>query len=139
MTPLEIALTQYGQKEIAGEKDNTVIVKYAKDIGMDWVKHDETAWCAIFVNWCFLKSGFDFKWKANARSWLLQGQMTDTPALGDVVIFKRGNSAWQGHVGFYINETHGYINVLGGNQSNQVKISMYLKSKVLGFRRFKKL
>ena len=42
---LEIALSQYGQKEIAGEKDNLTIVGYAKEAGHAWVNDDETPWC----------------------------------------------------------------------------------------------
>jgi len=135
-TPLEIALTQYGQKEVNGVIDNATIIKYAKETGATWVKHDEVAWCAIFMNWVFKTAGFNFEWKANARSWLTRGKVTDSPTLGDIVIFKRGNSKWQGHVGIYINQTKDHIHVLGGNQSNQVNISRYLKKNAIGFRKF---
>jgi len=38
-------------------------------------------------------------------------------------------------VGIYINEANGFINVLGGNQSDQVKISSFGKTNLLGYRK----
>ena len=136
---IETALSQYGQKEIVGSNDNPTIVHYAKESGFEWVNDDETPWCSIFVNWVALKSGYERTRKANARSWLKIGEEIETPHVGDIVVFKRGNSSWQGHVALFINLEGNYIRVLGGNQSNQVKISLYKKSDLLGYRRLNKV
>lgn len=136
---IETALSQYGQKEIVGAEDNPTIVSYAKESGFMWVNNDETAWCAIFMNWVAMKAGYERTHLANARSWLKVGEKIEIPHVGDVVIFKRGNSTWQGHVGFFIRVDGAYIYCLGGNQSNQVKISKYKKSDLLGYRRLKKI
>lgn len=138
MTLLQILLAEYGTKEIVGEKHNKTIVQYAKEAGHNWVNDDETAWCSILMDWGAMKAGVERTKSAAARSWLKVGEVITKPEIGDVVIFKRGSSNWQGHVGIFINYDGDYINVLGGNQSNQVKISQYNAKKVLGFRRLKK-
>lgn len=134
-----LALTQFGQKEIVGENDNPQIIKYIDEIGYDGKKlKDEIAWCSIFVNWIAFKCGLPMSNKLNARSWLKVGHeiKLGSQEIGDVVIYWRGSkNDWRGHVGFYIGENDTHIFTLGGNQSNQVKISEYSKSRLLGFRR----
>ena len=46
---IETALSQYGQKEIEGKKDNPTIVSYARESGFMWVNDDETASLATQV------------------------------------------------------------------------------------------
>ena len=136
---LEIALTQYGIKEIVGTDHNAAIVSYFHDIGFEQINDDETPWCSAFVNWCALKAGFERTSKLNAQSWLEVGEEinTDFAQLGDIVILKRGLEPWQGHVGFYINQDLNTVYVLGGNQSNMVNIFPYAKSRILGIRRLR--
>ena len=135
-TFLEIALAEYGTKEIEGSRHNMDIVNYAKESGFDWVNDDETPWCAIFINWVAMKANLKRSNKADARSWLSAGIEVKVPEVGDIVIFWRGSpESWKGHVGIYINEENNLIRVLGGNQSDQVNISKYNKEKVLGYRR----
>lgn len=137
-TLLEVALSQYGVKEIEGQKNNLTIVDYAHLSGFDWVNDDETPWCSISMNWFAMQAGLERTKKANARSWLDIGEVVFAPQLGDVVVFKRGTSQWTGHVGIFINfNDDGTLNVLGGNQSNQVKISAFPKRDLLGIRRLK--
>ena len=132
---IEIALSQYGEKEISGPVNNRTIVNYAQEAGFKWVNNDETPWCSIFANWVALKANLPRSLNATARSWLNVGREVHDPELGDIVVFRRGTSAWEGHVAFYINELDGFINVLGGNQSDQVKIAAYNKANLLGYRR----
>lgn len=40
----------------------------------------------------------------------------------------------QGHVGFYVGGGAGSIRVLGGNQSDRVKVSVFPTSMLLGYR-----
>jgi len=132
----EIALSQYGIKEIAGDVHNPVIVNYFNCIGHKWVTDDETAWCAAFVNYCLVDSGHEGTGKLNARSFLDFGTETNSPEPGDIVVLWRGApNSWKGHVGFYVNEMAGKINILGGNQSNRVCISAYPKIQLLSYRK----
>jgi uncharacterized protein (TIGR02594 family) len=138
---IEVAFSQYGVKEIVGKKHNPVVVNYFKEIGFKQIDNDETPWCSAFINWCALKSGLEknMSKKLNARSWLKVGNEIKDPVLGDIVIFWRENKdGWKGHVGIYINEDSKNINVLGGNQGNEVCIKPYPKDRLLGYRRLKR-
>ncbi len=131
---LKLAWADHGQKEIKGSRDNPLVVQYFKDVGHGWVKDDETAWCAAFVGSCLARAGLPHTGSLAARSYLQWGSKTTRPKRGDIVVFKRGNSSWQGHVAFYLGSDSKYVYVLGGNQSNMVKVSRYAKSKLLGYR-----
>ena len=136
MTLIERALSQIGVKEVVGKKNNPIIVNYAQEIGHKWITTDETAWCSIFVNWVAQKCDRVSSGKLNARSWLKIGKPVSNPKIGDVVVFWRESpGSWKGHVAFFVRETKNWVYVLGGNQNNQVKISAYPKTKLLGYRR----
>jgi len=134
---LENAFAEYGIKEISGKVDNPEVLKYFDEMGYDGTKlKDETAWCSAFMNYVAKKSGLKFTGKLDARSWLKIGREVITPKQGDVVILWRVSPKdWRGHVGIYIREANGWIYILGGNQSNQVKITAYPKKRLLGYRR----
>ena len=68
-------------------------------IGVDPVR---TEWCAAFVNAVLEKSNIAGSNSLTARSFLEWGEKTNQPQRGDIVVFKRGNNNWQGHVGFYL-------------------------------------
>ncbi len=137
---IKIAVSQLGEKEIAGSQEhNPTIVQYAKDAGFDWINDDETPWCSIFVNWVAKQCDYIGTNKANARSWLLVGEKVDgNPEPGDIVIFWRESpNSWKGHVGFFFGYSFdtSRIYCLGGNQGNQVSVSAYPSHTLLGFRR----
>jgi len=137
MTHIELAFSQYGIKEISGSQDNPEVIKYFDDLGFDGsALKDETAWCSAFANWVCMHSGLDCSGQLNARSWMNVGVKATEPKLGDIVVFWRESpSSWKGHVAFYVNSNEDYIYVLGGNQSNQVKISAYPRHRLLTYRR----
>lgn len=139
---LRKALTQIGVKEIVGANHNETVLNYFHSIGHNWVTTDETAWCSVFINWAAKITGFEFSGKLDARSWLGIGKPVTKPRMGDVVIYWREKEdSWKGHVGLFISysEDGKYIYTLGGNQSNMVCIAPYYASRVLGFRRLRKL
>lgn len=139
MKHLQIALQEYGQKEIVGSKHNARIVQYSTDIGNTWVHDDEVAWCSEFVNWCLLQAGIKGTKSAVAFSFLTWGEETKTPELGDIVVFWREpKNSGSGHVGFYINETDTTIRVLGGNQNDEVNIKEQSKTQLLSYRKVPK-
>jgi uncharacterized protein (TIGR02594 family) len=115
-----------GIKEIPGPRDNPRIVEYHQSTTLH-ATDDETAWCSAFVNWCIEQAGIKGTRSASSRSWLTWGQEISSPRLGCIVVCK-------GHVGFYYQEERGRILLLGGNQSNQVKISPYSKNKIISYR-----
>jgi len=134
---IDIALSQYGIKEVAGHRDNPEVLKYFNELGFDGAKlHDETSWCSAFVNWVAKQAGKPYSGKLTARSWLNVGTQVFQPEVGDVVVLWRESpQSWKGHVGFFIRQTPMHIYILGGNQNNQVKISAYPKSRLLAYKR----
>lgn len=130
---LAIARSYLGTKEIAGAKHNATIVGFFKRVAGRALS-DETAWCAAFVGSCLVEAGLPSTHKLNARSYLDYGTKLDAPRLGCIVVFKRGNSSWQGHVAFYVGDNGSRVKVLGGNQSDAVTVASYPKASVLGYR-----
>lgn len=131
---MKYAKRDLGLKEIVGPRHEKKVVKMFADVGHAWVKDDETAWCAAFAGSCLERAGVKSTKALNARSYLKWGTVLTKPVPGCIVIFKRGSSAWQGHVAFYVSETKTAVRVLGGNQSNSVSIANYSKAKLLGYR-----
>ncbi len=130
----KLAQDEEGTKEIRGAKHNPKVVKYFAEAGFAGIKDDETAWCAAFANAMLERAGYAGSKSLAARSFLNWGKKLKRPKMGCIVVFKRGNSSWQGHVGFYAGENKTHIYVLGGNQRNMVNVSRYPKSKFLGYR-----
>ncbi len=129
----KIALKELGVHEVPGVESDARILQYHKSTDLG-ATNDEVPWCAAFACWCIETSGIKSPHKANARAFLDWGQEVEEPYEGCVVVFRRGISLWQGHVGFFIKYEEGMIQVLGGNQGDQVCIRNYPAASVLGFR-----
>jgi uncharacterized protein (TIGR02594 family) len=67
-----------------------------------------------------------------ALNWAKWGNEVDVPKLGDILTFKRTGG---GHVGIYVGEDAECYHVLGGNQSDMVKVSRIAKSRLFKARR----
>ncbi len=122
---LTVALGEKGISEILGRNSEKRILEYHSTTSLS-AQSDDVPWCSSFVNWCFSKVGINGTNSALARSWLTWGKPLDAPEIGCVVVFKddaRGSD--KGHVGFYRGGYGGRIKVLGGNQDNKVKDSLF--------------
>ena len=120
------------------EGHNPVVVQYFADVGHGWVQDDETAWCAAFAGAMLKRAGMPHTGKLTARSYMEWGEAVqlDLAEEGDIVVFWRGSpDGWQGHVGFFVRRDGTHIEVLGGNQSNQVSVQRYPIGQLLGVRR----
>jgi uncharacterized protein (TIGR02594 family) len=135
-TAYDLAKAEVGTVEWA-KGDNPKVVAYFKDSGNPGVMDDETAWCAAFVGAMLRRAGVKSTGALNARSYLDWGTPVDRKNAqpGDVVVFRRGNSSWQGHVAFFVKDRGALIEVLGGNQSNAVNVKGYQAAALLGIRR----
>lgn len=130
---LKIAVSQIGVKEIPGEEDNPRIIEYDTYTTLK-ATDDETPWCSSFVNWVMAKAGVERTNSAAARSWLNWGEHIMEPLPGCIVILKRGAPP-SGHVCLYVAPAgKGLIQCLGGNQGDQVKISVFKTADVLAYR-----
>lgn len=123
-----------GLREIVGTKHEKKILKFFEDSDHPQIKDDETAWCMAFVNAMLKRSGYKGTGALNARSALKLGKSLSEPVYGCIVVFRRGNSSWQGHVAFFVEKKGNRIKVLGGNQSNMVNESWYSENDLLGYR-----
>ena len=142
--PVEIAWSYIGMHERTDTKE------LREFLG---VNPRQTEWCAAFVNASIHSTGQKGSESVSAypllaRSFLELGEPVpfkddpSSPRLGDIAVFPRGRSSWQGHVGFYletviIDRKH-YWKVLSGNQNNSVTVSLYPANRALGLRRLAK-
>jgi uncharacterized protein (TIGR02594 family) len=149
-SPYELAEKFLGVKEIAGNIDNPIIMSMLK-LDNDWVEHDETPWCAGFVNYVLYLCGVERSKSLRARSYLKIGKSIPLGIAEkgfDIVVFQRGSGRQPdktvikapGHVAFFDNWEGGdYITVLGGNQGNEVSIKKYSRKRILDIKRVKSL
>jgi uncharacterized protein (TIGR02594 family) len=124
-----IAKGEIGQKEIKGDKDNLRIVEYHATTTLK-ATDDEVAWCSSFVNWCFRQCGIDGTGSARALPWEKWGKKYDSPPYGSVAVIAYENDGTNkrngsGHVGFVVGKKGNRIIVLGGNQSDSVRLNAY--------------
>lgn len=135
------ALSIYGLTEAPGTANNPFILQMAKDCGFKDYISDSIAWCGLAANWVCMKAGYERSGTLHARDFLNVGEVVTEPELGDAVIFWRDSpEGTLGHIAFYINkQSADLINVIGGNQADKFWIEAMSTSKLLGYRRLKKL
>lgn len=141
----DIAQRFIGTREISGTLDNPILMAMLT-LDMDWPEHDEVPWCSAFVNFVCWLLRLPRSKDLRARSWLTVGRgihLLDARAGNDIVILSRGSGDQPGpevlnapgHVGFYAGMSGEFVELLGGNQGDTVKVSRYPKSRILGIRR----
>lgn len=127
------AVKLYGVVEAVGAADNPTILAWAREVGATDYTHDSIAWCGLFAAVCARRAGYDPPRNfLRALAWSAWGEPSPQPMLGDVLTFQREGG---GHVGFYVGEDEGAYHVLGGNQSDRVKVSRIAKSRLHAARR----
>lgn len=126
---LTVARQEIGQLEIDGEGSNPRIEEYFSTTTLG-EQTDDVPWCAAFVSFCLAQAGAKSLRSARAADWLGWGKKLAKPKAGCVVVLKPTSEGTSGHVGFYVGETEKNVNLLGGNQSDQVKITPFAKSLV---------
>ena len=131
---MPIAIAEKGVKEFPGAGDNPRIVDYLKSTSLPApsASQDETPWCSAFVNWCMERSGYEGTDSAWAKSWANWGKKLTTPRRGCIAVFNRGANS--GHVAFFLGQSATQVEILGGNQGDEVKVIKYPKSKLIGYR-----
>lgn len=129
---MKIANKEKGQAEFKGKNHNPVIIKYHASTTLK-AKADETPWCSSFVNWVMQQAKIQGTNSAAAASWLTWGEKCSAKSGAITVIrdAKAANSSLTrsgNHVGFLVRETATHYELLGGNQSNMVRVTLYPKS-----------
>ena len=131
----QTAKLELGVHETPGAGATSRIVTFGSYTSLK-ATSDEVPWCSAFANAVMAMAGFKGTGSAAARSWLDWGKILLTPIVGCVVVFRRGDSATQGHVAFcdHADISNGIIRVIGGNQGDSVKVACFPVSSVLGYR-----
>jgi uncharacterized protein (TIGR02594 family) len=146
-TAFDIAERFVGIREVGGSVDNPQIMAMLK-LDNEWPENDEVPWCSAFMNYVAWLLRLPRSKDLRARSWLNVGRgihLDDAVPGNDIIILKRGSGTQPGpevinapgHVGLYAGRSDGFIEVLGGNQGDTVKVSRYASSRLLGVRRLK--
>lgn len=123
-----------GLTEIVGSRHEAKVLEFFAEAGHPEIHDDETAWCAAFANAMLRRAGYAGTGSLAARSFLTWGTTLDAPRLGCIVVYKRGDSEWQGHVNFFTRKVGSKIYGIGGNQSNAVNETGINEADVLGYR-----
>ena len=131
-----------GVSEVPGPEHNPRIVAYHA-VTRGGPSSDELPWCSSFASYCVERGGITSAQSKRSRDWLPWGIGLRHPPHGAIVVLERGRPPQPGpeildapgHVGFYVGPaSESEILVLGGNQRNRVDISVFPRSRILGFR-----
>jgi len=134
---LSQARLHIGVREHKGTKHNPAVLEFFRVVGHPEIAEDETAWCAAYVGAMLKTAGYPIPPTASnllARSYTAYGKKIDGPQVGCIAVFQRGNSSWQGHVGFVVGWDDDSIELLGGNQGNAVSIAKFPRTQLLALR-----
>lgn len=132
---LNVARHFIGEQEIPGKRSSPSIREMFSLCGRGDITRDETPWCAAFVGACLALSGWRNTQSLSARSYLRFGKKLSKPLPGAIAVFwRKSRHGPSGHVGFFLSEKGGRIEILGGNQNDAVSIKTFPKSRLLGYR-----
>ena len=110
---------------------------YSQATGQPVYDPDETAWCSIFIGAMLGGEQFDLTGiTPMVKSWLsfrsAKRVSLSEAQYGDIVILDRTTDPNFGHGGFYVGTSGKYIQILGGNQGDQVSVASFNKARLAG-------
>ena len=115
-----------GITEVSGRESNPRIIEYFSTTTI-MATDDAVPWCSAMMNWAVNQIGMTGTDSAASASWAKWGERLKKPVDGCIIGFIREDGS--GHVGIYIGEDQYNYKILGGNQSDTVKISNFAKVK----------
>jgi len=130
---MNVAKKEQGTHEVRGRSANPRILAYHATTDLH-SRSDEIAWCSSFINWCLKQCGIKGTNSAGAISWKNWGSAS-SPRYGAIAVInnpamaRSSLTATGNHCGFLVEETKTHYVLLGGNQSNSVKVSRFPKAK----------
>lgn len=129
---LTIARRYIGLREVPGSGNNATIQRWLTNLRA-WWSEDSVPWCGVYVAQVMDEAQIiKPKHWYRAKAWAEWGDRLVLPALGCVVVFERQGG---GHVGFVVGtDQHGRLQVLGGNQNDQVSIAPFLRERAIAYR-----
>jgi uncharacterized protein (TIGR02594 family) len=137
---MDVALSQVGTIE-SSSGSNPKIEQYHKTGGLISAR-DDIPWCASFVNYCLVQAGMKRSGNssygpAGALSFNSYGVVV-TPRYGAIALIKTGSSTGFSNSGYHVGfvnkvNSDGTVSILGGNQSDSVKLSNFKASNVVRY------
>jgi uncharacterized protein (TIGR02594 family) len=119
--------------DVQGGRWNPVLIGFYQSttLGENYVyRHGDTIdWCAAFINWCLIRSGYKPTKSAMSGSFRTYGvarKPGETAVVGDLLVLRKAGKsgdAGHGHVTIYMGETSTHYRGLGGNQKAGKKFS----------------
>lgn len=131
---LALARGEVGTKEWPGPSSNPTVEQYYLD-AVGHRQRDDVPWCMAFVGAMVRRAGYVPPPTLMARSALTwPGAIKlSAPIPGAIVVFPRGRPP-SGHVAIVDQVGPGWIDVIGGNQSDMVNRKRFPTRNVLGYR-----
>ena len=130
---LDIAIAEAGTKEIRGGENQRILEYFRSTVYH--ASEDEVPWCAAFASWVLDQAQLQNPATVRARDFEGYGVELDKPRRGCIAVLWRGSpDSGKGHVGFVLDVIGTDLVLLGGNQADSVKASVYPLSQLLGYR-----
>lgn len=128
---MKIASAELGIHERTNEGSKRIIGYHATVAGH--FQSDQVAWCSSFVNWCLKQVGIIGTNNAAAASWAHWGTELRQPRYGCILQLHHAakghdratGSSSGNHVAFFLRGDGTHVELLGGNQSDSVKVSRF--------------
>ncbi len=131
------ALRLMGTKEVSGNGSNKAILDWATHLGIDY-KSDDIPWCGLFVGHCIGETLPDEVLPSKSPGRTQLGHVRQGMRLAAhwmrAGLLARIQASGKGHVGFYYGEDDDGYYVLGGNQSDMVRVAKVPKARFLAAR-----
>lgn len=131
-----------GLKEVPGHATNPFIADWYKLVKLGGSDDSKVPWCAVFVAGVLNECGILGTGSGMARSYLHWGSsvLQDEPVPGDICVFKRGDNAIEGHVGFFLrySANNKSVWIRSGNVNNSVCDEPFSTDRLIDIRRMVK-
>lgn len=137
LTPYEWACEERKKaiQELQGKTQNNPRIVWYHAFTTLKATDDETPWCSAFMCAAAESCGYKSTRSAAAKSWLKYGE-EGTGEVGDIVIFSRQGGNHVAFISSQYRKGDQFVEVLGGNQSNSLRVSKYPADRLLAIRRF---
>lgn len=130
-------------KESDGPNQNAITINKT----IVWARHNPLSlpgkgipWCSSFISWVLDQAGIQAPRTASSQYWRNYGTEVgirnwEDARMNDIIVFRYNNGL--GHVGFYrgYNKTTNRVNILGGNQGDDLNIKSFSTGKVVAIKR----
>lgn len=148
LTAMEVAWTMYGEHEYVAESDDkagrpsSAAIQKVLDYFGSKLNQDKYPWCAPFMSYVHARAGIALKIQS-ARAFLRAGNSINVADAkeGDILVMRNSNpdtGGWDGyggHVAFIVKRDGDMFWGLGGNQNDEVNVTIFHSDRILGVRR----